>query len=96
MTHDTLLIFATSILYLNEFWCLFRSTIRDKIIPNVISWYTGEASDGESGDLDVDDDDEEEEEKEEAEVEKEEEDDNNGLDDDEDDNEDVDHPKKKV
>ncbi|AES65459.2 nucleosome assembly protein [Medicago truncatula] len=74
------------------------STIRDKIIPNAVSWYTGEASDGESGDLDDDDDDEDEEDdEEEVEVEKEEEDDNYGLDDDEeDDNEDVNNPKKRV
>ena len=89
MTHETLLVFATLIMYLNEYWWLFRSTVRDKIIPNAVSWYTGEASDGESGDLDDDDDEEEEDEEEE-------EDDNYGLDDDEDDNEDVNNPKKRV
>lgn len=86
-------------MYFNEYWCLFRSTIRDKIIPNAVSWYTGEASDGESGDFDDDDDDEDEEDdEEEVEVEKEEEDDNYGLGDidEEDDNEDVNNPKKRV
>lgn len=40
-------------MYLNELWCLFRSTIRDKIIPHAVVWFTGEAVDGE-GDEDDD------------------------------------------
>jgi len=35
---------------------LFRSTIRDKIIPHAVSWFTGVAVDGE-GDKDEDEDD---------------------------------------
>lgn len=51
-----------------------RSTIRDKIIPHAVSWFTGEALDGEEyeddddeGDDDVDDEDEDEEEEDEDE-----------------------------
>lgn len=52
-------------------YCCFRSTIRDKIIPHAVSWFTGEAVEGdEFGDLDdedeidedeIDEDDDEEE-----------------------------------
>jgi phosphopantothenoylcysteine synthetase/decarboxylase len=41
---------------------VFRTTIRDKIIPHAVSWFTGEAVQGEDfanlGDDDEDDDDE--------------------------------------
>ena len=44
---------------------LYRSTIRDKIIPHAVSWFTGEAVQGEDfddlGDGDEDDGDEEDE-----------------------------------
>jgi len=56
LTHDALLLFVILIKYLNELWCLFRSTIRDKIIPHAVSWFTGVAVDGE-GDKDEDEDD---------------------------------------
>ena len=46
---------------------LFRSTIRDKIIPHAVSWFTGEAVQGDEfedleDDEDEDDDEEDEEE----------------------------------
>lgn len=37
---------------------LFRSTIRDKIIPHAVSWFTGEAMEGDE--LGMEDDDEDE------------------------------------
>lgn len=54
---------------------VFRTTIRDKIIPHAVSWFTGEAVQGEDfanlgddeDDDDKDDDDEEEDEDEEGE-----------------------------
>ena len=49
--------------------CALRSTIRDKLIPHAVSWYTGEAIDGEEfddesgeGGLEEDEDEDEEEE----------------------------------
>ena len=56
---------------------LCRSTIRDKIIPHAVSWFTGEAVQGDEfadiGEDDDEDDDEEEEDDEEDEDEDEEE-----------------------
>lgn len=54
-------------IFSDEFWCLFRSTIRDKIIPHAVSWFTGEAIQGdefEDIEEEEDDDDEQEEEEE--------------------------------
>ncbi|KAF8099509.1 hypothetical protein N665_0243s0071 [Sinapis alba] len=45
------------------------SSIRDKIIPRAVSWFTGEAVEGEEFDIDDDDDDEDEEEDEDDEEE---------------------------
>lgn len=54
---------------------LCRSTIRDKIIPHAVSWFTGEAVQGdELGDIEEDDDDEDDEDEEEDEDEDDEED----------------------
>lgn len=57
-----------------------RSTIRDKIIPHAVSWFTGEAVQGEDfedieGEDDDDDDEEDDEDDEEDEDEEEDEDD---------------------
>ena len=76
-----------------DFWILisFRSTIRDKIIPHAVSWFTGEAIQGdEFGDLEDDEDDEDIEEDDDEEEEEDEDDD-----DDEDDEEES-KTKKKV
>ena len=76
---------------LNELSYLFRSTIRDKIIPHAVSWFTGEAIQGdEFGDLEDDEDDEDIEEDDDEEEEEDEDDD-----DDEDDEEES-KTKKKV
>ncbi|KAL5728744.1 Nucleosome assembly protein 1 [Ranunculus cassubicifolius] len=58
------------------------STIRDKIIPHAVSWFTGEAVQGEEYD-DVDEDDDEDDEDDEDEEDEEEEDDDEDDDDDE-------------
>lgn len=61
--------------------CFFRSTIRDKIIPHAVSWFTGEAAQDEYGDIedddddDIDEDDDEEDEDEDEDEEEDEEDD---------------------
>lgn len=68
---------------------LARSTIRDKIIPHAVSWFTGEAIQDDDIDMDDDDDDDEIDEDEEDDDEDEEEDD-------EDDDEDEGQAKKKV
>jgi len=74
----------------------FRSTIRDKIIPHAVSWFTGEAvqgdelglDDGDNDDYeDIDEDDDEEEDEDDEEDEDEE---------DEDEDEDEGKTKKKV
>ncbi|KAK4760787.1 hypothetical protein SAY87_005680 [Trapa incisa] len=66
------------------------STIRDKIIPHAVSWYTGEAIDvDELGDLDEDEDDDEE-------GEDDEEEDEDDDEEDEDDDEDEDEIEKKA
>ncbi|GMJ07335.1 ARABIDOPSIS THALIANA NUCLEOSOME ASSEMLY PROTEIN 1;1, nucleosome assembly protein1;1 [Hibiscus trionum] len=57
------------------------STIRDKIIPHAVSWFTGEAM---QADLDIDDDDEDDDD----DIDEDEEDDEEEEDDDEDDDED--------
>ena len=63
---------------------MFRSTIRDKIIPHAVSWFTGEAAQGEEfGDLDDEDDDEDDD----AEDDDEDEDEDEDEDDDEDEEE---------
>lgn len=63
-------------LSLNGFLCFFRSTIRDKIIPHAVSWFTGEAAQGEEfGDLDDEDEDEDDDVDEDDEDEDEDEDD---------------------
>lgn len=74
-----------------ELLLFFRSTIRDKIIPHAVSWFTGEAIQGEEfadlgddEDEDIDEDDDEEE------------DEDDEDDDDEDEDEDESKAKKKV
>jgi nucleosome assembly protein 1-like 1 len=58
---------------------VFRTTIRDKIIPRAVSWFTGEAVQGEDfadlGDDDEDDEDDDDDEDEEDDDEEEDEDD---------------------
>ncbi|KAI3447149.1 hypothetical protein Pfo_003814 [Paulownia fortunei] len=65
------------------------STIRDKIIPHAVSWFTGEAAQDEYGDIEDDDDIDEDEEDDE------EEDDEDDDDDDEEDDEDESKTRKK-
>lgn len=72
------------------FFVLYSSTIRDKIIPHAVSWFTGEAVQGDE--LEIEDDDEEEDEEDEDEDEDIEEDE----DEDDEDDEDVVKTKKKV
>lgn len=63
---------------------LFRSTIRDKIIPHAVSWFTGEAIQGEEfGDLEDDDDDDEDVEEDEDEDDEEEDEDDDEEDEEE-------------
>lgn len=70
---------------------LCRSTIRDKIIPHAVSWFTGEAiQEDEFGDIEDDDEDEDAEEDDDDEEEDEEEEE-----DDDDDNEDEEESKTK-
>lgn len=69
-------------------WIFYRSTIRDKIIPHAVSWYTGEAAQDEYGDIDDDEDDEDDEDDDEDEDEEE--------DDDEEEDEEESKTKKKV
>ncbi|KAM7512996.1 hypothetical protein LguiB_011871 [Lonicera macranthoides] len=59
------------------------STIRDKIIPHAVSWYTGEAAQDEYGDVDDDEDDEEDEDDDEEEDEDEDEEDDDEEEDEE-------------
>lgn len=71
----------------------FSSTIRDKIIPHAVSWFTGEAVQGdEFEDIDEDDDDEIDEDDEDEDNEDDDEDD----DDDDDEEEEEGKSKKKV
>lgn len=58
---------------------LHRSTIRDKIIPHAVSWFTGEAAQDEFGDMDGDED---------GDIEEDDEEDDDEEDEDEDDEED--------
>ena len=53
----------------NLYRCLYRSTIKDKIIPHAVSWYTGEALQGEDFEEEEDEEDEEDEDDEEDEEE---------------------------
>ena len=64
---------------------MYRSTIKDKIIPHAVSWYTGEALQGEE----FEDDDDEEDEEDEDEEEDEDDDDDEDEDEEDDDEEDV-------
>lgn len=70
------------------------STIRDKIIPHAVSWFTGEAAQDEYADLE-DDEDEDDEEEDEDEEEEDEEEDEDDEDDDDDEEEDEDESKVK-
>ena len=54
---------------------MYRSTIKDKIIPHAVSWYTGEALQGEDFEEEAEEDDGEEEDEEDEEDEDDEEDD---------------------
>lgn len=60
----------------------FRSTIRDKIIPHAVSWFTGEALEGEEYESDEEEDGDEDEDDEDDEEEDEDEDDDEEEDDD--------------
>ena len=71
-------------------WC--RSTIRDKIIPHAVSWFTGEAIQGDE--LEIEDDDEDDDDGDEDDDDEEEEDEDD--DDDEEDEEEETKTKKKV
>ena len=51
-----------------------RSTIKDKIIPHAVSWFTGEAVEGDELEIEDEDEDDEEEEEEEEEEEDDDED----------------------
>ncbi|XP_026449329.1 nucleosome assembly protein 1;2-like isoform X2 [Papaver somniferum] len=70
------------------------STIRDKIIPHAVSWFTGEAVQSEEFDMDMDDEDDDEDD-EEDEDEDDDEEDEDEDDDDEDDDEDEGKNRKK-
>ena len=75
----------------------FRSTIRDKIIPHAVSWFTGEAVQGDELGLDDGDNDDDEDIDEDDDEEEEDEDDEEDEDeDDEDEDEDEGKTKKKV
>ena len=76
-------------LFLEHFYC--RSTIRDKIIPHAVSWFTGEAAQDEYGDIDDDEDDIDEDDEED-----EDEDDEEDEDDDDEDDEEETKTRKKV
>ena len=67
----------TNLLSPNGCWCHdFSSTIRDKIIPHAVSWFTGEAVQGdEFEDMEDDDDDDDGDENEDEDEEDEEDDD---------------------
>lgn len=78
----------------NLFVLSLRSTIRDKIIPHAVSWFTGEAiQDEEFEDMDNDDEDDEDNDDEEDDDEDE---DDEDEDDDEDEEEDEGKSRKKV
>ncbi|KAA8523260.1 hypothetical protein F0562_009683 [Nyssa sinensis] len=64
-----------------------RSTIRDKIIPHAVSWFTGEAGHDEFGDMEDDDDDEEDIDEDEDDEEDDEDDEEDEDDEDEDEDE---------
>lgn len=68
---------------------LHRSTIRDKIIPHAVSWFTGEAAQDEFGDMDDEEDGDIEEDDEE------EDEDDEDEDEDEDDEDEEDQPKNR-
>lgn len=61
----------------------FRSTIRDKIIPHAVSWFTGDALAGEDFEDDDDEGDEDDEEDEDEDEDEEDEDDEDDEDDEE-------------
>lgn len=69
-----------------------RSTIRDKIIPHAVSWFTGEAAQDEYGDMDDDEDDLDEEDDEDED----EDDEEDEEDDDDEDEEEESKTRKKV
>ncbi|XP_039004889.1 nucleosome assembly protein 1;2-like isoform X2 [Hibiscus syriacus] len=70
------------------------STIRDKIIPHAVSWFTGEAMEGDE--LELEDDDDDEEDDDEIDEDDDDEEDEDEDDDDEEDEEEETKPKKKV
>lgn len=71
---------------------LCSSTIRDKIIPHAVSWFTGEAIEGEEFEIDNDDEDDIDDDEDEDE----EDDEDEEEDDDEDEEEEISKTKKKV
>lgn len=75
---------SDSLIQLLKLFCC-RSTIRDKIIPHAVSWFTGEAAQDEYGDIEDDEDDldEEDDEDEDEDDEEDEEDDDDEEDEDE-------------
>lgn len=85
-------LFNFFLLLLASLFC--RSTIRDKIIPHAVSWFTGEAIQGDDfGDLEDDEDDDIEDEDDDEDDEDEDEDED---DDEDDEDEDEGKTKKKV
>lgn len=80
-----------------------RSTIKDKIIPHAVSWFTGDAVQDDSVDIEGEDDEEDDEEEDEEEEEEDEDDDDEDDDEDEDDDNEEEkttshksHPKKVI
>ncbi|XP_026447262.1 nucleosome assembly protein 1;2-like isoform X3 [Papaver somniferum] len=71
------------------------STIRDKIIPHAVSWFTGEAVQSEEFDMDMDDEDDDEDDEEDEDEDDDEEDEDEDDDDEEDDEDEGKNRKKK-
>lgn len=91
--------YCKAIYLLDDIWfkyslLLCSSTVRDKIIPHAVSWFTGEAIEGEEFEIDNDDEDDidEDEDEDEEDDEDEEEDD----DDEDEEEEEISKTKKKV
>lgn len=60
VTKRQLKFFLTTIVFWDVFMlvCICSSTIRDKIIPHAVSWFTGEAVESDFEDIEADEDDE--------------------------------------
>lgn len=72
------------------------STIREKIIPHAVSWFTGEAIEGEEFDIDNDDEDDDIDEDEDEDEEDDEDEEEDDDEDEEEEEEEVSKTKKKV